>query len=210
MDRRNALKSIALSTGVVISSGSLMNALLATKSHAANLSDAAWQPLFFKKSEGAIVTTIADIILPQTETPGASEVKVPQFIDLLFEDILDESQRFKFISGLHIFTNGFKRQTSMNFITGEPERQKKHVEKTYSLSQEETSRVLSLVAEPREGAQDKDEYDLWSFLVMMREMTITAYYTSEFVGEKVLSYDPVPGMYQPCIPVEEIGNVWSI
>jgi len=36
------------------------------------------------------------------------------------------------------------------------------------------------------------------------------YYTSEKVGEEILSYDPVPGVFQGCIPLSDVGNAWSL
>ncbi len=41
-------------------------------------------------------------------------------------------------------------------------------------------------------------------------MAIWAYFTSEEIGENVLSYDPIPGKYEPCKPLSEVGNKWSL
>jgi hypothetical protein len=35
---------------------------------------------------------------------------------------------------------------------------------------------------------------------------ILGYFTSEQVGRHVLHYDPVPGRYESCIPIEQVGN----
>jgi hypothetical protein len=44
----------------------------------------------------------------------------------------------------------------------------------------------------------------------MREATILGYFTSEEVGRKVLHYDPVPGRYDPCVPIGDVGSVvWT-
>jgi len=51
---------------------------------------------------------------------------------------------------------------------------------------------------------------IYKFLLATRTYTITGYFSSELVGEKILSYDPVPGAWEPCIPVEDIGNAWSL
>ena len=37
-----------------------------------------------------------------------------------------------------------------------------------------------------------------------------SYFTSEKIGEEVLSYDPIPGRQEGCVPVEDVGNVWSL
>lgn len=48
------------------------------------------------------------------------------------------------------------------------------------------------------------------FYRSMKSMAIWAYMTSEKVGEEVLSYLPVPGTYEGCVPVSEVGNKWSL
>lgn len=42
-----------------------------------------YTPVFFKPAEYALVGHIADLIIPQTETPGATASGVPQYIDNL-------------------------------------------------------------------------------------------------------------------------------
>jgi len=43
-------------------------------------------------------------------------------------------------------------------------------------------------------------------------MTIWGYKTSEYIGEEVLAYLPVPGSYVACGDVQELsgGKAWSI
>ncbi len=53
-------------------------------------------------------------------------------------------------------------------------------------------------------------YLIYKFLTETRRYTLYGYYTSEHVGETILSYDPIPGVYEPCIPLEDVGNSWSL
>ena len=48
--------------------------------------------------------------------------------------------------------------------------------------------------------------DAFSYLKNVRDLGIWSWKTSEHIGEKVLWYDPIPGEYIPCGPVEELGN----
>ena len=48
------------------------------------------------------------------------------------------------------------------------------------------------------------------FYRSMKSMAIWAYFTSEEIGEKVLNYDPIPGDYDGCKPLSEVGNRWSL
>lgn len=50
------------------------------------------------------------------------------------------------------------------------------------------------------------------FVQSMRDMTIMGYKTTEYVGENMLAYQPIPGEYIPCGDLEELtgGKAYSI
>src|SRR5882672_4610580 len=50
--------------------------------------------------QDATVTTMAELIIPQTETPGAKAVRVNEFIDLILSEWYDDEDRAKFLAGL--------------------------------------------------------------------------------------------------------------
>jgi hypothetical protein len=47
-----------------------------------------------------LVTTIAEMIIPETDTPGATSVKVPEFIDLILTEWASDDERAAFLAGL--------------------------------------------------------------------------------------------------------------
>src|SRR6266403_1041395 len=51
----------------------------------------------------ALVTTIAEMIIPETDTPGATSVKVPEFIDLILTEWASDDDRAAFVAGLRDF-----------------------------------------------------------------------------------------------------------
>jgi hypothetical protein len=51
-------------------------------------------------NQQALVTTIAEMIIPETDTPGATSVKVPEFIDLILTDWAHDDERAAFLAGL--------------------------------------------------------------------------------------------------------------
>ena len=60
---------------------------------------------------------------------------------------------------------------------------------------------------PAEGLED---YLMYKYLMAVRTISLLGYFTSEKIGKEVLNFDPIPGVWKPCIPVEEVGNVWTI
>jgi len=50
--------------------------------------------------QNATVTTIAELIIPATDTPGAKGAKVNEFIDLLLTEWFEPSETNEFLAGL--------------------------------------------------------------------------------------------------------------
>ena len=51
-------------------------------------------------AEGALVTRIADLVMPATDTPGALDVQVPAFIDRMMATWYSAPERTDFTTGL--------------------------------------------------------------------------------------------------------------
>jgi len=51
-------------------------------------------------AQQALVTSIAEMIIPETDTPGAKSVKVPEFIDLILTERASDDERAAFLAGL--------------------------------------------------------------------------------------------------------------
>ena len=51
-------------------------------------------------AQQALVTNIAELIIPETDTPGATRVKVPEFIDLILTEWASTEEREAFLAGL--------------------------------------------------------------------------------------------------------------
>src|SRR5258705_12963474 len=62
------------------------------------LADAAFRTL--DPDQRALVTTIAEMIIPETDTPGATSVKVPEFIDLILTERATDEEKAAFLAGL--------------------------------------------------------------------------------------------------------------
>ncbi|AUP80028.1 gluconate 2-dehydrogenase subunit 3 family protein [Flavivirga eckloniae] len=82
MDRRSALKNLTMGLGYSIAAPTIFNVL-----SSCNAEKESWTPLFLSKEEKHIVTHLADIILPASDTPGALDVNIPQFLDVMYHDI---------------------------------------------------------------------------------------------------------------------------
>ena len=84
MKRRDALKKLGLAAGFAITAPGIFSLLQSCTN------DPTWMPSYFTKDEKEVVVNLVDIILPKTEdTPSATEVNVPQFIDTYITEVLN-------------------------------------------------------------------------------------------------------------------------
>jgi len=207
MDRRTALKNLTLSFGYVVSTPTLMSILSSCTND-----EILWKSEFFSDQEKHIVTHLVDIILPLSSLPGGLDVNVPQFIDKMLKNVEIESKQFSFQKGAEIFGNRFKDQFDKKIAKGNKEEIQELFEKYFDLSDEETNIVIGEQRLPDYKISDdkKDTYLMYKFLFSVRNYTLFGYYTSEKIGEEVLNYDPIPGKFEGCIPLKDVGNAWSL
>ena len=70
-------------------------------------------------------------------------------------------------------------------------------------------------SEAREKAGNEisdSEKDAATFAGQLRSLTVSAFKTSEFIGENVLAYAPVPGEQRGCVDLMEAtgGKAWFL
>lgn len=175
--RRAALQRAALFLGAALTPAVFEAALRAQVPAAA-------APRNLTPAQFAAVGAAAERILPRTDTPGALDAGVPAFIDVLLGDFMSAADKSTFLAGLAGLDQAAQSAHRQPFARLTPAQQ---------------DAVLARIA--RES-QDKTR----TFFHLLRELTIVGYFTSEPVGKNVLHYDPVPGRYDGCIPLAEVGN----
>jgi gluconate 2-dehydrogenase gamma chain len=175
MSRREAIRRAALLAGVALSPEWLT--LVEQPRPAAQTS-------YLTPAQRAIMSAIADRIIPRTDTPGAADVGVPAFIDLLYGEFMSPAER-------QLLTDGLGRVEAAATST--------HGVSFPTLGAERQDALLRGIAKADEGRDG-------SFFGLVRSATVLGYFTSEQVGRNVLNYDPVPGRYDGCIPIDQVGR----
>ncbi|RMZ49860.1 gluconate 2-dehydrogenase subunit 3 family protein [Flavobacteriaceae bacterium PRS1] len=192
MKRREALKHIGLTAGFVIATPSLISLLQSCTSNSET-----WVPQFFSEEQGIVIKNIVDVILPKTDTPSATEVNVPEFMDTYINEIMDikDQDRIKVaFDGLITliktdYNDNLSKVTEDNY---------KHLLDNYMLLDQPPT-------------PETEPMTTSGLLNQFKWMSINAYKISETVGETVLAYDPVPGSYF-CGDLNELtgGRSWSL
>lgn len=150
-----------------------------------------WQPEFFTREQGALISEVAEIIIPATDTPGAKDVGVPGFIDKILKDVYSQNEQENFLAAMKAFNERAKEEQGDSFIDLEPENQVAFVNKVH---------------EEAVNAYKTDPSQPKPFILMAKELTMLGFFTSEAGATQVLQYSPVPGAYKGCLPIEEAGN----
>lgn len=217
MQRRQALKNIGFGAGIIIVGPSALSLLQSCR----NEPDYEWQPLFLSAANGYTLKKILDVIIPTSETPGANDVNVAQFIDAYMEKVASPEEKTKFSKSANAFSQAFKYEREKEAQEGEPEDFETIVEKFLRATpaqREEFVKREGETQDPMDKDPTADVYEekslsredadagAFAYLRNVRDMGIWAWKTSEKIGEDVLWYDPVPGEYIPCAPADELGN----
>lgn len=215
MDRRKALKNMGLAMGYTVATPTLVSIMQSCKGETVM----EWTPDFFTKDQGAVLTKLVDIILPKTDTPSASEVQVNLFIDRFINEVFDTEQQ----GFIKMITDRFMAKALKDSGEGKAtdisvESLDKTLATSLKITKDEEAKnekaietYMIAMNEGKEATLD-DKVASHAFASNLRNMTIMGYKTSEYVGEKVLSYLPVPGPYVACGDVEELsgGKAWSL
>src|SRR6266571_9250505 len=76
--------------------------------------------------QNATVATISELIIPQTDTPGAKAARVNEFIDLILTEWYDEKERGRFLAGLADVDSRSQNLFGKNFVEC-PEKQQTEI-----------------------------------------------------------------------------------
>src|SRR5437773_5869602 len=99
ISRRQALQQVALLLGGAISAPTVAGVLIPATRRAWAASPG-WTPRTLSPAQLELVATMAEHIIPQTDTPGARAAGVHRFVDTLLSDHYAATERDRFLAGL--------------------------------------------------------------------------------------------------------------
>jgi hypothetical protein len=80
-----------------------------------------FEPKFFTAAEGLVVARLADVIIPRTDTPGAVDAGVPQYIDMVVSRSAQLQKQMR--DGLAWVDNHAQQTHGKKFLELSPEEQ---------------------------------------------------------------------------------------
>jgi len=139
---------------------------------------------YLTAAQGPLVSAAAERILPRTDTPGAIDVGVPAFIDRFYGEFMSTADRQLLVSAVDEIEKAASTAHGASFA---------------ALTAMQQDAVLRSIATAQQGREP-------SSFGLLRSVTVLGYFTSEQVGKSVLHYDPVPGAYESCVPIDQVGR----
>jgi hypothetical protein len=146
--------------------------------------------------QNATVTAISELIIPQTDTPGAKAVRVNEFIDLILTEWYDDDERQRFLTGLADVDVRSRDVFGKDFVEGSEKQQLQIV----SSLDEELAGIRQPLDLHREGRFAPTEKQ---FFYMMKRLTLVGYYTSQAGFEQERHEHIIPPRHAGCASIEE-------
>lgn len=188
MNRRESIKSI-------LAASFLVTPIYSGCRRSATHSQIELESLYLQKG---LIAELAETIIPATDTPGAKDAKVEDFIiKMILEDEPSKTQN-RFLSGLRDLQSYSKKRY------GKPFQNCSSLDKITILDYYENkdfkSEILKKIEEKLFGE---------SFFSTLKHLTVIGFCTSKIGATEALAYDYIPINYQACIPLLKGQKSWA-
>ncbi|NJL75585.1 MAG: gluconate 2-dehydrogenase subunit 3 family protein [Saprospiraceae bacterium] len=152
-----------------------------------------WTPKFFTEEEAKSLTAALDVLIPATDTPGAIDAGVPEFIDLLAADLLEAEEKQQFKDGIAQMDADSQAKFGKLFVQA---------------SREQQTELLVGYDNATFGTDTSNKNE---FFENLKNTAVWAFCTSEKGATQHLQYELNPGGYTNCVPIAEVGGkTWAI
>ena len=185
MDRRTALHRIGVLMGGAVSASTVAGVLGGCRA-----GTGANGPRTLTDGRDELVATLAELIIPRTDTPGARDAGVHEFADNMLTDWYEAEETNRFLEGLREVE---RLAGARAFVELDPEEQVEIL--TRMEEQAEAWRATGSPGDP-------------PFFVTIKSLTLFGYYTSEVGATLELRVNPM-GVYEADVPYEQIGRAWA-
>jgi hypothetical protein len=132
-------------------------------------------------SQLATLVALSDNILPTTETPGAVDVAVPQFIDLMVAEWYGDDDKAEILRGLDGIEERHRAATGKGFT------------ETHAAGRAEFLGTID--------GKDGERGSVEAAYRRVKDAIIFGYLTSEPVAKLLATTPIIPGRFDGCVPV---------
>ena len=185
INRREALSRVAILTGGVVLGAEAF--LSGCKTNTKGVT--------FSKEDIAFLNEVAETIIPATSTPGAKEAKVGEFMTVMVNDCYEEKDQAIFMGGMKKLDEASKKLNSKSFLESTPEQR--------------NALLVALDKEAKEYQKAAKPEDPKHYFTMIKQLTLSGFFTSEVGATKALRYVAVPGKFVGSYPYKKGDKAWA-
>ena len=230
--RREALRRTALVMGAALASSTV-----AAADSALWAATPGWAPRTLSADQLETIATIAEHIIPATDTPGARAAGVHRLVDVMLSDYYGAAERDRFLAGIAALDQRAQRAHRLAFVQctahdrialltaldaeayppkqvlAKAEPENSEIAKMRDSLARPGSTTATSVQPPSasvDGATEAVQHELetgW-FFRRMKEVTLLGYYTSQIGSTRELGVAPM-GAYHGDIAYRGIGHGWA-
>lgn len=169
-------------------------------------------------SQNATVTTISELIIPATDTPGAQGAKVNEFIDLLLTEWFEPAETKQFLAGLADVDTRSRKMFKAAFVDCTAAQQTELITQLdaeamiFSASRKEA--MPTPANSPQMDAALHQTHALrqqtpasrqpMNFFYQMKKLTLAGYYTTKIGFSQELGKSLFSASHAGCAPIPEV------
>jgi len=157
---------------------------------------------YLTPAQRKIIAAMAEVVIPRTDTPGAIDAGVPNFIELMASDWFNEQESAIFSAGIKAM------EEQVPSVYGKP------------FDQLDAAQQLEIMEELEAQASDSSWYEYGNvqrefisdapFICQVKELTIWGFFTSEVGATQVLRYEPMPMAFDGNTPLSVQDSSWAL
>jgi hypothetical protein len=204
MERRALLKLIATATGTAMFAG-----------NAFAYKDLAPVPLsatLFSKNDVALFSEMAEVIIPQTDTPGAKAANVGETMAVLVTDCYTPLLQKTFKDGINTINTLSQSKYGKAFLQLDGKQREALFNEldTEAKAANLANRVWQGVetGKPSQWEPGTDE-PTPHYFTLLKQLTLYCFFTSQVGATKVLRYVSIPGKYDGAMPYKKGDKAWA-
>jgi hypothetical protein len=198
VSRREAIRTMSIALGGAVSASTIAGMFTPAAARAWT-NPPTWAPGTLTAEQLEVVATMAEHIIPTTDTPGGRAAGVHRYVDALLTDYYSKREHDQFLSGLTQFQAHAQSVNGAAFLSSTPQQQ---------LAVMTEADAMTYPLGGGRAANAAATTDLRFFFRRMKEVTLAGYYMSEVGATKELHEMPM-GAYKGDIPYSSVGKTWA-
>ncbi|OKS88861.1 hypothetical protein RG47T_4339 [Mucilaginibacter polytrichastri] len=149
----------------------------------------------FGTEDVSFFNEVGDVIIPETNTPGAKATNVGGFMAIMVRDCYKPEDQKIFLTAKNNIDKAAQKQFDKDFLACD--------------MKQRTAVLNTLDTEQKEYNKHKDKKAPNHYFRMVKELTLLGYFTSKPGCTQALRYVAIPGKFEGDVPYKKGDRAWA-